>query len=282
MKTRILTIALCFAAFTAMSQVKTPAPSPGAEVEQIIGLTEVQVEYSRPGMKGREIFGGLVPYNEMWRTGANKNTIIEFEHDVTFGGKEVAAGEYAIFIKPGETSWEIYLYTDTENWGTPEKWEESKVAASVKAKVNSIEPAVENFTIGFDHLSNNDGHLVFSWAKTMVSVKIEVPTAKIAGESIEMTLEGPGARDYYSAAKYYRQEGQNLEQAKDWINMAVKMSGDDAYWMLREKALILAEMEDYKGAIEAAQLSKKSAQSQGNQGYVRMNEESIKMWTKMK
>ena len=282
MKTRILTIALFFAAFTAMAQVKTPAPSPGAEVEQTIGLTEVQVEYSRPGVKGREIFGGLVPYNEMWRTGANKNTIIEFEHDVVFGGKEVAAGEYALFTKPGESSWEIYLYSDTENWGVPEKWEESKVAASVKAKPQEVQPSVENFTISFDHLTNNDAHLTLSWANTMVSVKIGVPTGELAAESIKMALGGPSARDYYSAAKYYRQEGENLEKAKEWIDMAVKMAGDEAFYMIREKALIHAEMGDYDGAIEAAQRSKKSAESQGNQAYVRMNEESIKMWSKMK
>jgi tetratricopeptide (TPR) repeat protein len=156
------------------------------------------------------------------------------------------------------------------------------VAASVKAKVQNIEPAVKSFTIGFDHLTNNDGHLVFSWAKTMVSVKIEVPTAKIAGESITSALEGPSARDYYSAAKYYREEGQNLDQAKEWIERAVKMAGDEAFWMIREKALIYAEMGDYKKAIEAAQMSKKSAEAQGNQAYVRMNDESIKMWTKMK
>lgn len=280
MKTQILTLALCFSVFTAMAQVKAPAPSPGCEIEQMIGLTEVSVEYSRPGMKGRKIFGGLVSYDKMWRTGANKNTIVEFEHDVTINGKDLEAGSYALFTKPGKETWEFVFYSDTENWGVPEKMDESKIALKATSKVMNIKPAVETFTISFDNLTNNDAEMNLTWENTKVGVTVGVPTAKMTMESIDQVLSGPTFRDYYSAAKYYRQEGKDLKQAVKWIDMAVKNGGDTEYWVLREKAMIHAAMEDYKGAIEAAKMSSKAATAAGNKDYIRMNEESIAEWKK--
>ena len=117
------------------AQMQTPQPSPSSELEQMVGLTEVEVEYSRPSMRGRAIFGDLVPYDQLWRTGANKNTVVSFSDDVKIGGKDVEAGTYAIFTRPGEAVWEVIFYSDTENWGTPQNWDASKVAATVKVEV---------------------------------------------------------------------------------------------------------------------------------------------------
>ena len=140
---------------TAWSQVNTPAPSPFQKVEQKVGLTDITLEYSRPSMKGRTIYGDLVPYGAIWRTGANANTKITFSDKVMIGGSTLEAGTYAVYSRPGEKSWEIMFYSDANNWGNPREWDESKVAAKVTSEVYPMEMAVETFTITFDDLSNN-------------------------------------------------------------------------------------------------------------------------------
>ena len=128
---------ICIVALTASTnaQVKTPAPSPAQKIDQTVGLTDVSLEYSRPAMRGRTIFGGLVPYDKLWRTGANANTKITFSDAVEIGGKNLEAGTYAVYTKPNAEQWEVYFYSDASNWGTPQEWDETKVAAKVKAKV---------------------------------------------------------------------------------------------------------------------------------------------------
>ena len=134
------------------AQIETPQPSPAAKVEQKVGLTDVALEYSRPGVKGRTIFGDLVPFGKLWRTGANANTKITFSDDVKIAGNALKAGTYAIYTKPTTASWDVYFYTDTNNWGTPEKWDETKVAAKATVKATSLATAIESFTISVDNL----------------------------------------------------------------------------------------------------------------------------------
>ena len=122
--------------FSINAQVETPQPSPISKLEQKVGLTDVTVEYSRPGVKGRTVFGDLVPYGKMWRTGANKNTTITFSDDVVIGKKTLKSGTYAIFATPNKETWDIVFYTNTENWGTPENWDESNVAAKATVKAH--------------------------------------------------------------------------------------------------------------------------------------------------
>ncbi|MEM8509387.1 MAG: DUF2911 domain-containing protein [Bacteroidota bacterium] len=265
--------------FSIRAQVKTPQPSPSSELEQIVGLTEIEVEYSRPSMKGRTIFGDLVPYDKLWRTGANKNTIVSFSDDVVVEGKELKAGSYAIFTKPGEAVWEVIFYTDTENWGIPQEWDASKVAATVKTEVFPIETPIETFTITIDDLHNNGATLGMMWEKAYVGVKFEVPTLEKASKSIDAVMAGPGAGDYYAAASYYLDEGKDLEKAKEWIGKAVAMDAEGRmFWVLRKQSLIHAELGDTKGAIEAAKKSLASAEKAGNADYVKMNKDSLKEW----
>ena len=162
------------------AQMQTPQPSPSSELEQMVGLTEVEVEYSRPSMRGRAIFGDLVPYDQLWRTGANKNTTISFGDDVKIGGKDVKAGSYAVFTKPGEAVWEVIFYSDTENWGTPQNWDATKVAATVKTEVLKMPMKVETFTITIDDLTNNGAMLGILWEDVYVGVPFEVPTEEKA------------------------------------------------------------------------------------------------------
>lgn len=280
MKIKLLTLLLVFTGLTMQSQIKTPAPSPVSKVEQKIGLTDVTLEYSRPSMRGRTIFGDLVPFGKKWRTGANANTTISFNTDVVIGGKSIKKGTYALYTVPNKNAWDIILYSDAKNWGLPQKWDEAKVAVKLNAKTSTLGSDVETFTIAFSDLADgNSGMMNIMWENTSVGMKIMVPTEEIAMKSIESVLAGPSANDYFGAASYYNATGKDPEQALEWINKAVAMN-PDAFWMTRQKSLIQAGMGDKKGAIETAKTSLAVAEKAGNADYVKMNKESIAEWSK--
>lgn len=280
MRKILITATLLLSGVFGFSQVKTPAASPLAKVEQTVGLTEVSMEYSRPSVKGRNIFGSLVPFGKLWRTGANKNSMISFSTDVVIAGKTLPKGEYAIFAIPKPDVWEIFFYEDTNNWGNPEKWNEEKIALKTTATPTSV-PMVETFTIAINNLDNDYGHLDISWEKTMVSVKFEVPTAHIANESIERTLLGPSSDAYYQAANYYYQSNGDMNKALVWINKSIELRGQEVpFWYLRLKSLIQAKTGDKKGAIQTAQRSMDMAEKAGNSDYVKLNKDSIAEWSK--
>jgi len=260
------------------AQIETPAPSPSASLTQTVGLTDVKVEYSRPGMRGRSIFGNLVPYDKMWRTGANKNTIVSFSTDVTIGGAEVKAGDYAIFTKPSASSWEVYFYSDTNNWGTPQKWDDSKVAATVKVNTQNIPMDIESFTITVDDLTNNGANLGIMWEKTYVGIPIGVPTDKTVTAQIEKVMAGPSANDFYASAVYLSENGKDINKAKGYMDKAISMMETPRFWHLRQQSLILAKSGDTKGAIKAAKASLVGATEAGNTDYVKLNKDSLKEW----
>lgn len=283
---RFKLICINFAIFMMMAggsmlhaQIKTPAASSFCKTENTVGLTPITIEYSRPSKRGRAIFGDLVPYDVMWRTGANKNSIITFGDDVMIGGAEVKKGSYAIFTKPSMNAWEIYFYSDTENWGTPEAWDDAKVAAKVISKPLMTNNESETFTIDINHIGNDACHLNIAWDKVVVPVKIEVPTDKKVQANITQVMGGPTAADYSNAARYYREAGKDLKQALEWMNKSISM-GNDKFWILRQKSLIEADMGLYKDAINTANLSLKMAKEAGNNDYVKMNMDSIAEWSK--
>lgn len=260
------------------AQIETPQPSPFTKIEQKVGLTDVTLEYSRPSMRGREIFGNLVPFDKLWRTGANKNTTITFSDPVTIGGKEVKAGSYAIFSKPGATSWEVIFYADVNNWGTPQQWDDSKVAATIKTNVLKMPVKIETFTMTFDDLSSGSGVLGILWEDVYVGVKFEVPTDKKVAAAITKTMNGPTASDYYASAVYYAQEGKDINQAKVWIEKAMSMTEKPAFYQLRQLSLIYAKSGDTKKAIKTAKESLEASKEAKNADYVKMNEDSLKEW----
>lgn len=268
--------------FTINAQVETPQPSPLTKIEQKVGLTDVTLEYSRPSMKGRKIFGDLVPYGKMWRAGANKNTMVTFSNDVTIDGNALKAGSYAIFISPNAESWDVVFYSDTENWGTPREWDEAKVAAKVSAKIYKMPMDVETWTIGFDDLTNSSANIGFIWENTYAAVTFEVPTEAAVSASIEKTMAGPSDGDYYSAAVYTLSTGKDLDKAMMWIDKAVEMTSDQPrFWYLRQQSLIHAANGDKKGAIAAAKKSLEGAEKAENADYVKMNKDSLKEWGAM-
>jgi hypothetical protein len=273
-------IALLFVGvISANAQIKTPAPSPFSKVEQVVGLTDVTLEYSRPAMRGRTIFGDLVPFDKIWRTGANARTKITFSDDVTIEGDTLKKGTYAIFTKPAADSWEVYFYTDYAGGGAPRNWDDSKVALKTTAKTESMPMPVQSFTISFDDLTDASAVIGMLWENTYVGVKFNVPTDAIASKSIESVMSGPSANDYNNAASYYRKNGKDLKQALIWSTKATELN-KNAFWMMREKSLIHAAMGDKKGAIEAAKKSMEVAEKAGNADYVKMNKESIAKWSK--
>ena len=278
--TKKLFIALLFVGvISANAQIKTPAPSPFSKVEQVVGLTDVTLEYSRPAMRGRTIFGNLVPFDKIWRTGANARTKITFSDDVTIEGDTLKKGTYAIFTKPAADSWEVYFYTDYAGGGAPRNWDDSKVALKTTAKTESMPMPVQSFTISFDDLTDASAVIGMLWENTYVGVKFNVPTDAIASKSIESVMSGPSANDYNNAASYYRKNGKDLKQALIWSTKATELN-KSAFWMMREKSLIHAAMGDKKGAIEAAKKSMEVAEKAGNAAYVKMNKESIANWSK--
>lgn len=268
---------------TGTAQVKTPQASPFSKTEQVVGLTNVEIEYSRPGVKGRTIYGDLVPFGKHWRTGANANTIIDFNNDVEINGKKLTAGKYALFTTPKADSWDVIFYNDTNNWGLPQKWDDAKVALTTTVKPVALSGSVETFTIEVSNITNNSATLDLVWEKTRVSVPFNVPTQDLAMASIEKTLAGPSMSDYFSAAQYYYQSDKDMKKALLWINNAVSMTPagkDTPFWYLRLKSLIQAKLGDKKGAIETAKYSLEGAKKAGNADYEKMNKESIAEWSK--
>ena len=282
MRSFILTLIVAFLGIGSMNaQLNTPKPSPRAELEQQVGLTDVTIKYSRPSMKGRTIFGDLVPMNTLWRTGANRNTTIEFSTDVTVGGEDLKAGTYALFTKPMANEWEVYFYTDTNNNGTPGEWDDTKVAAKIMAKSTKMPITVETMMFNLGSITNNSADVQLLWEGTMVSFPIVVPTKEIVQKSIDKVMAGPSNRDYYDAAGFYLDEKENLATALEYVNKAISMDYEK-FWTVRRKALILAEMGNYKEAIKAAERSLELAKAANYDAYIRMNEKSIAEWKKMK
>ena len=267
--------------FSGFVQIETPQPSPFQKIEQKVGLTDVTLEYSRPSMKGRIIFGGLVPFDAVWRTGANANSKITFSDAVEIGGKTLKAGSYAIYTKPGASSWEVYFYADTDNWGTPEKWEESKIMAQVTVQAYPMPMNIETFTMTFDDLKNDEATLGILWEKTYVGVPIKFGTDKVVTQNIQRVMNGPSANDFYAAAVYYLEAGKDINQAKTWIDKAISMNEKAPFWQYRQKSLIYAKSGDKKGAVEAAKKSLELAKAAGNNDYVALNEKSLKEWGAM-
>ena len=276
------------------SQIKTPRVSPASAIEQMVGLTEIEVEYSRPSKRGRDIFGNVVPYGKIWRTGADNCTKISFSTDVVFNSntsidgvkisktKIIKSGKYSIFSIPNKESWDVILYSDTDLWGVPRDWDENKIVFKSNYQINkSANSSVkEMFTISFDNVTNNDVDMIFSWDDVSVTVNIVVPTRRIVSDNIKKVMgSSPSPSDYYSAAVYYKQENINIDTALKWINKAIDLFENPRFYQLRQQSLIMAANKKYSDAIAVAKESLRLSIEADNKDYVKMNKESISEWT---
>ncbi|KAA3439170.1 DUF2911 domain-containing protein [Rufibacter hautae] len=272
-----MAMALFLMGSQASAQIQTPAASPSATVTQVVGLTKVTVDYSRPSMKGRKIFGDLAPYGRLWRTGANAATKITFSDEVMLEGNKVPAGEYALYTIPGEKDWTVVIHKNTKHWGdggTDYKQEDDQVRFKVTPK--KLNEKVETFTIGFADLTNSAGVLQIMWENTLVPVKIttDVDTkvmAQIKEKVVNGTNVAPGL--YAAAAAYYADTNKDLKQALTWMKQANEK--DPKFWTLHQQAKIQAKLNDFKGATTTAQKSIELAKKENNADYVALNEKLL-------
>ncbi len=280
MKKIIIALVLFVSALSAEAQLKTPQSSPKAVITQVVGLTDVEVNYSRPSARGRSVFGNLIPFGKVWRTGANENTTVSFSDDVVIDGKTLKKGKYSLYMIPTIESWEVIFYKTTDNWGNPVEWKEENVALKATIKPETVNKSVETFTIGIGSLDNNFAFLEIYWENSYGAVKFEVPTQQKATANIDKALAGPVAGDYFSAAQFLFQSNGDNAKALVYVNKALDMSKDKPFWFNRLKSLIQAKLGDKKGAIETAKASIDAAEIAKNQDYVKMNKDSIAEWSK--
>lgn len=274
---QVLTLLLAFVLVGLHAQIKTPAPSPMCKMTQTVGLTDISLEFSRPGIKGRTIFGDLVPYGEMWRTGANACSKITFSDDVKINDQAVKAGQYAIYTTPGQKEWEVVLYSDVSNWGLPQEWKEDQVAARFKVAPVTMPFTMESMMFVIDNIEMDKADLMLVWESTLVPMTITVPTDDLVMKTVNRTMNGPVAGDYYSAGRYLFESGKDKAKALEYVHKANEM--DAKFWTLRMESLILADMGKKSDAIATANRSLAMAKEAGNDDYVRMNEKSIAEWS---
>ncbi|EIA07400.1 DUF2911 domain-containing protein [Flavobacterium frigoris] len=280
MKKILIALAIIITQFTIEAQVQTPQASPKATINQVVGLTDVEVVYSRPSARGRAVFGNLVPFGKLWRTGANENTTVSFSDDVIIGGKTLKKGKYALYTIPNIQSWEIIFYSTTDNWGTPQEFKEANVALRTTVKEESMPKAKDTFTIGISGLSSDFAFLEINWENSYVAVKFEVPTQKTAIANVEKALAGPSSGDYFSAAQYFYQSNGDIDKTRTYVDKALELNSEKPFFYLRLKSLVQAKQGDKKGAIETAKLSLAASEAAGNQDYAKMNKDSISEWSK--
>ena len=267
--------------FAQAPKVDFPAPSPAASFSQRVGITDIAVEYSRPSMRGRKIFGGLVPYGEVWRTGANNATKITFSTNVNFGGAEVAAGSYALFTVPGEDEWTVILNKVTGQWGSY-TYDAANDVVRVKAKPSKTSKPVETFTIGIDDLANEKGAtLNLRWEDVRVPVAIKTDLVGMLSPKIEAVMASDAEKKpYFAAAMFYYENDLDLNKAVEWVDAGLKEQ-PGAFWMTYRKGLILAKKGDKAGAIAAAKQSLEQVAAATNQPaslveeYTRLNKALI-------
>lgn len=258
----VATSGLCLAAGliaqTPAPKLDFPAASPSATVTQRVGLTDIQISYARPGAKGRKVFGGLLPYGHIWRTGANTATKISLSTPVKLNGTEVAAGTYELFTIPGATEWTVIIHKNMSQWGAY-SYDEKNDVARIKAVPVTLSTAVESLDISLNDLRDESATLNITWEKTRVPVALTVDVKSTLVPQIEAVMASGGEKlPYASAAMYYFENGLDLKKAAAWMDAAIA-ANPSAFYLVYRKALILEKMGDKAGAASTAQKSLEAA-----------------------
>lgn len=258
-------------------EVKVPASSPLQSIEQEFGQSKISIQYSRPSKKGRKIFGELVPYGKIWRTGANASSKIKFEADVVINNQAVPAGEYALYTVPGKDEWEIILHKNTSYWGDGgAEYKTTDDQLRFKVKPQTISKEVETFTIAFEHVRSTAVDISMSWDKTRVSFTAKSDLQQVFANIEKGIAEAPeDKRPYYSAAQFYMDNGGDLNKALQWADKSEKQYPDN-YWSLQLRARILMRQGNFKEAAETLNRSNEVAkkvlkEDPDAQSYIDMN-----------
>ncbi len=253
-----------------------PKASPLGEVKQVVGLTNVDVTYSRPSVKGRKIFGELLPFDKLWRLGANANTTISFDSPVLINGEKLDKGTYSMFAIPGKDTWMIIFNKNSKQSGEGD-YKKEEDALRLKATPRSS-AFTETLTFDFDSVKDDKANLVIRWENTQVSVGIAANATPQALANIQkaMAEKDVKASTYGNSARFMLDRGMKPEEALKWAQTAFKM--DPKFYNMYTLSLAFAANEKYKDAIEMAKTSMQAAKEAGNDAYVNMNEENIKEW----
>ena len=232
----------------AQGQLELPQPSPHAKVEQRVGVADVSVDYSSPGVKGRKIWGGLVPIGQPWRTGANAATKLTSSKDFTFAGKKVPAGTYALYTVPGKTDWVVILNSSSENWGT-NGYDQKKDVARVTVKPQAV-PHRERLTFIFSDTTDDATRLDLEWEKLRVSVPIKLDTKAMVAKNIESAV-GDAWRPHFASARWLLDNGGDLTTALSYIDTSIGIK--PTWWNNWVRAQILAKQGKANDAVTAAE-----------------------------
>ncbi|MFM7217024.1 MAG: DUF2911 domain-containing protein [Bacteroidota bacterium] len=252
--------------------LKVPAPSPLQTVKQNFALSDITIEYSRPSVKDRVIFGDLVPYGKIWRTGANSATKVTFGEDVTLEGKPVKAGTYAFYTIPGKDSWTVMLYSDLTLGGDVNSYDATKEIVRAEVKSSQVADKTETFTINLADITSSTANIELRWDRTRITVGVKADIEEKIMKNIQ-TVMFEDKRPYYQAASYYYENGKDMKQALDWVSKAAEQN-PKAYWVTLLKAKIQLKMKDYAGAAASAQKTIDLAKEDQDDTYV-MNGEKI-------
>ena len=272
MKKILFTAIAAFSLVISEAQLKTPAPSPSQTIKQDFGLASMELSYSRPAMKGRKIFGDLVPFGKVWRTGANNATIITFGEEVTIGGTKVPAGKYGLLTIPDKKSWTIIISKQTDVT-SPSAYKQEQDVVRVEAKTMDMNSAIETFTMQFADVKPTSCELHIMWDKTAVALPISVDVEKKIMSQIDQLMNKDN-RPYFNAAMYYMENGKDLNQALSWFDKAVEMN-PSAFWIHHQRANCLAKLGKKAEAKAAAEKSKELAAAAKNDDYVKLNEKLL-------
>lgn len=263
---------LCFILHAAdAQQVRTPAPSPTQTVKQDFGVGSIELSYSRPGIKGRKVFGDLVPYGKVWRTGANQATTLTFSDSVTIGGTKIAPGKYGLLTIPDKEEWTVIVSKQTDVTSpTAYKMEEDVVR--VKVNPENMKESLETFTMQFANIKPSSTDLQIMWDNISVSVPISTDFDSKVMADINRAMRDN--RPYFQAGMYYMETGRDLNQAIEWFDMAI-MQNPNAFWVYHQKANALAKQGKKAEARTAAQKSMEIAKKQEVDDYVKLNEKLL-------
>jgi len=252
--------------------LKLPQPSSTQTITQDFGLGTIKITYSRPNVKGRQIFGGLVPYGQVWRTGANSATVISFSEDVEIEGHNVPAGDYALFTIPKENEWMVILNKDTKQWGAYTH-KESDDVLRFTAKPVKLSDKVETFSIQLENVYPTTAQLKLAWDRTAVSLNLKADVDTKAMASINEAMKGE-KKPYMQAAQYYYDNNKDLKKALEWIN-AAEAAEPKAPWVKYWKARIQLKGGDKNGAARTAEAGIAAAKTINNEEYVRLNSQVL-------
>jgi len=253
--------------------LKVPAPSPLQTIDQAFALSNIKIEYSRPGVKGRVIYGDIVPFGKVWRTGANQSTKITFGEDVKVDGNALPAGTYALYTVPNKDSWDILFYKDLKLGGNVADYKKENEALLIKVIPSALAAKVETFTINVADITSSSANIELLWEQTRVAFNVVADIDSKIMKNIETSLATDN-RPYFQSANYYYDNNKDLAKALEWANKAIEIN-PKAYYMVHLKAKILLKQKDFKGAIAAAEQSSVLAKEAKSDDYVAMNDKLI-------